>query len=98
MMFFAQQIVLAILNHFAASPVLLFSARRSEQRGRVPVQFQKLLVLDKKTGRKQFDEELTNQYNGYRGLNLNLADRQIELLTYNERLRLVGSEPAKTEK
>ena len=87
-----------ILNHFAASPVLLFSARRSEQRGRVLVQFQKLLVLDKKTGRKQFDEELTNQYNGYRGLNLNLADRQIELLTYNERLRLVGSEPAKPEK
>lgn len=87
-----------ILNHFNASPVLLFSTRRFEQRGRVPVQVQKLLMLDKKTGRKQFEDEFTNQFSGYRGLNLNLAERQIELLTYNDRLRLIGSEPSKAEK
>lgn len=87
-----------ILNHFVASPVLLFSTRRFEQRGRIPMQVQKLLMLDKKTGRKQFEDEFTNQFSGYRGLNLNLAERQIELLTYNDRLRLIGSEPSKAEK
>ncbi len=87
-----------ILNHFVASPVLLFSTRRFEQRGRIHMQVQKLLMLDKKTGRKQFEEEFTNQFSGYRGLNLNLAERQIELLTYNDRLRLIGSEPPKAEK
>lgn len=87
-----------ILNHFVASPVLLFSTRRFEQRGRIHMQVQKLLMLDKKTGRKQFEEEFTNQFSGYRGLNLNLAERQIELLTYNDRLRLIGSEPSKAEK
>ncbi len=87
-----------ILNHFVASPVLLFSTRRFEQRGRIHVQVQKLLMLDKKTGRKQFEDEFTNQFSGYRGLNLNLAERQIELLTYNDRLRLIGSEPSKAEK
>ena len=87
-----------ILNHFGASPALLFSSRRNEQRGKVFVQAQKILMLDKKTGRKQFEEEFMNQYNGYRGLNINVAERQIELLTYNDRMRLIGSEPAKTEK
>lgn len=86
-----------ILNHFIASPVLLFSTRRFEQRGRIHMQVQKLLMLDKKTGRKQFEEEFTNQFSGYRGLNLNLAERHIELLTYNDRLRLIGSEPSKAE-
>ena len=87
-----------ILNHFVASPTLIFSTRRFETRGKIHVQVQKLLLLDKKTGRKQFEEEFTNQFNGYRGLNLNLAERQIELLTYNDRLRLIGSEPLKAEK
>ncbi len=87
-----------ILNHFVASPVLLFSARRHEQRGRVFVQPQKLLMLDKKTGRKQFEEEFMNQYSGYRGLNLNLAERQIELVTFNDRVRLTGREPEKSDK
>lgn len=79
-----------VLNHFGASPALLFSTRRFEQRGKVHVQVHRLLMFDKKTGRKQFEDELTNQYSGFR-LNLNLAERYIELLTYNDRLRLVGS-------
>ena len=87
-----------ILSHFGASPVLMFSTRRFEVRGRIQVQVQKLLMLDKKTGRKQFEDEFSNQFSGYRGLNLNLAERQIELLTYNDRLRLTGSEPSKAEK
>lgn len=87
-----------ILSHFGASPVLMFSTRRFEMRGRVQMQVQKLLMLDKKTGRKQFEDEFTNQFSGYRGMNLNLAERQIELLTYNDRLRLIGSEPSKAEK
>lgn len=86
-----------VLNHFETSPVLFFSNRKLERRGQVHLQVQQLLLLDKKTGRKLFDDELSNQYTGYRGLNLNLADREIELLTYNERLRLVGREPAKSE-
>jgi hypothetical protein len=76
----------------------MFSTRRFEMRGRVQMQVQKLLMLDKKTGRKQFEDEFTNQFSGYRGMNLNLAERQIELLTYNDRLRLIGSEPSKAEK
>ena len=45
------------------------------------------------TGRKLYEDELTNQFSGFR-MNLNLAERYVELLTYNDRLRLVGSEPA----
>jgi hypothetical protein len=48
-------------------------------------------MFDKQTGRKLFEDELTNQYNGFR-LNLNLAERYVELQSYNDRLRLVGSE------
>ena len=80
-----------VLNHFGASPALLFSTRKFEQRGKVHVQVHRLLMFDKKTGRKLFEDELTNQFSGFR-LNLNLAERYIELLTYNDRLRLVGSE------
>jgi hypothetical protein len=86
-----------VLNHFESSPVLFFSNRKFERRGQVHVQVQQLLLLDKKTGRKLYDAELANQYTGYRALNLNLADREIELLTYNERLRLVGREPTKSD-
>ena len=82
-----------VLNHFGASPALLFSTRKFEQRGRVSVQVHRLLMFDKKTGRKLFEDELTNQYSGFR-LNLNLAERYVELLTYNDRLRLIGSEPS----
>ena len=87
-----------ILNHFVASPALMFSTRRFEVRGKTQVPVQKLLMLDKKTGRKQYEEEHTNQFSGYRGLNLNLAEQQIELVTFNDRLRLTGSEPSKAEK
>ncbi len=80
-----------VLNHFGASPALLFSTRKFEQRGRVSVQVHRLLMFDKKTGRKLYEDELTNQFSGFR-MNLNLAERYVELLTYNDRLRLVGSE------
>jgi hypothetical protein len=80
-----------VLNHFGASPTLLFSTRKFEQRGKVHVQVHRLLMFDKQTGRKLFEDELTNQYNGFR-LNLNLAERYVELQSYNDRLRLVGSE------
>lgn len=80
-----------VLNHFDASPGLLFSTRKYELRGKVHVQVHRMMLLDKKTGRKLFEDEFTNQYSGFR-LNLNLAERYIELVTYNDRLRLVGSE------
>jgi len=81
-----------VMNHFGASPVLLFSTRKFEQRGKIHVQVHRLLLIDKKTGRKQLDNELISQYSGFR-LNLNLAERYLELLTYNDRVRLIGREP-----
>ncbi|MFM9966019.1 MAG: PQQ-binding-like beta-propeller repeat protein [Planctomycetaceae bacterium] len=83
-----------VLNHFGASPVVLFSARSSQQRGLIYVQLHRMVMFDKQTGRKLFDDEFTNQYGGFR-LNLNLAERYVELRTYNDRLRLVGNEPLK---
>ncbi len=85
-----------VLQQFAVSPVLFFSTRRSEQRGKTNIFTASLLLLDKRTGRKLFDTTFPNQFSGYRGLNLNLADRQLEILTYNDRIRLIGSEPAKS--
>ena len=82
-----------IVHQFAACPVLFFSTRRFEQRGQFGTQqSSSLLLIDKKTGRKLFDETFPNQASGYRGLNLNLAERHVELLTNNDRLRLIGEE------
>ena len=81
-----------VLHQFAASPVLLFSTRRNDQRPPrlFNQQLSSLLLLDKKTGRKLLEESFPVAYSNYRGLNLNLAERQWELLTYNDRIRLVG--------
>ncbi len=92
-----------VIQQFAASPVLFFSSRRADQRQRPFGQINQfnqfnqlvtsnLLLLDKKTGRKVFEEAFPNPYGNYRGMNLNLAERYWELLTYNDRVRIVGEE------
>lgn len=89
-----------VIQQFAASPVLFFSSRRADQRqprfGQIN-QFNQqvtsnLLLLDKQTGRKLFEETFPNPYGNFRGMNLNLAERYWELLTYNDRVRIVGEE------
>ena len=89
-----------VIQQFAASPVLFFSSRRADQRqpriGQIN-QFNQqvtsnLLLLDKQTGRKLFEETFPNPYGNFRGMNLNLAERYWELLTFNDRVRIVGEE------
>ena len=50
------------------------------------------MLLDKKSGRKLFEGAFANPYGNFRGMNLNLTERYWELLTYNERVRIVGEE------
>ncbi len=82
-----------VVQQFASSPLLLMTTRRFEQKGRFSHQIASVLLLDKKTGRKMFEDSFPNQYGGYRSLTLNLSERQLELQTYNERIRLIGDDP-----
>ena len=89
-----------IVQQFAASPVLFFSSRRADQPRAVLGQVNQfnqpitssLVLLDKKSGRKLFEGAFANPYGNFRGMNLNLTERYWELLTYNERVRIVGEE------
>ena len=57
------------------------------------MQFSHLLLLDKKTGSKLFDDTFPNMAGNYCGLNLNLTEGQWDLPTYCDRIRVVGAEP-----
>lgn len=78
------------VQQFGSSPVLFFSVRRNTNRGYV--QPTELLLLDKHTGRKLFQGSVLHQFSSFRGLQVNLAERYVEVQMHNERIRLVGSD------
>ena len=83
-----QQLVLEQLTH---SPVLLFSSRQYERQGNLTTWATNLVALDKVTGRELIETKLSSQYSGgIQSLKLNLAERTIELTSYNQRVRLVA--------
>lgn len=85
-----------VVPHLSQSPVLTFSTRNYVRKGNFSYWHLKLLVLDKQTGRKLL-ESTTPTNSGFRSLDVNMADRFVELKSYNERLRFVAVPRASKE-
>lgn len=84
----SQNLVSQFLNY---SPALLFVSRSQARRGENARGNWALnvLAIDKETGRKLIDTKLPT-YGGFRTLDLNMAERFIELRSHNQRVRLVA--------
>jgi outer membrane protein assembly factor BamB len=76
-----------LLERLTACPFLLFSNRDYKPKGRLPVWTLHLIAIDKLTGARLLDEKTISQP-GFRSVNVNAADRYVELRSYSERLRL----------
>ena len=80
-----------IREQLAHSPVLVFSSRKYERQQNVTTWATTLLLLDKRTGRQLIDTSLSSQYSGgFQSFKLDLAERTVELISYNQRIRLVA--------
>lgn len=85
------------VQQFGISPVLVFSVRQNQNRNFGFVQPTSLLLLDKNTGRKLYEGNVLQQFSSFRGLQVNLPERTLELLMHNERIRIIGSDPPAKE-
>jgi outer membrane protein assembly factor BamB len=83
-----------VLDFLADSPVMLFAGRQLVRSGEFGHWSFNLLVLDKRTGHqvlKTTDPSAT----GFKTLEVNMAEKYIELRSFNQRLRLMASEPSR---
>lgn len=80
-----QSLVVTQLSH---SPVLAFCNRSYVRKGNFDRWQAHVQLLDKATGRSLIDSTAPTN-NGFRALDLNMADGYLELKSYNERLRFV---------
>ena len=84
-----------VLDFLSDSPVLLFAGRQLVKNGEFGHWSFNLLVLDKRTGHevlKATDPSASN----FKTLEVNMAEKYIELRSFNQRLRLMALDPAKT--
>jgi outer membrane protein assembly factor BamB len=80
-------------EQFTHLPVMVFSSRRYERQGNMGNWETSLLVIDKKSGRELIDAQLASQYSGgFQALKLNASERSVELVSYNQRIRLVAKD------
>jgi hypothetical protein len=79
-----QNLLLERLDH---SPLLVFSSRKYERNGKLNYWTQHLVALDKVSGAKLLDTRTAAQQ-GIRSVNVNIADRYVELRGFNDRVRL----------
>jgi outer membrane protein assembly factor BamB len=78
-----------VLDQFAASPVILCLARNWKQIDEQSYSTLHLEVFDKATGRTLHTSDSPALFNGFNALRLAEPEHQLELWTYNLRLRLV---------
>ncbi len=84
-----------VLDFLTDSPVLIFAGRQLVRSGEFGHWSFNLLVLDKRTGRevlKATDPSASN----FKTLEVNMAEKYIELRSFNQRLRLMASDPPRT--
>jgi outer membrane protein assembly factor BamB/tetratricopeptide (TPR) repeat protein len=86
-----------VLDFLADSPVLIFAGRQLVKSGSAEFQHWSfnLLVLDKRTGHevlKATDPSVSN----FKTLEVNMAEKYIELRSFNQRLRLMPSDFSRT--
>ena len=85
-----------VLDFLADSPVLIFAGRQLVRSGEFGHWSFNLLVLDKRTGHqvlKTTDPSASN----FKTLEVNMAEKYIELRSFNQRLRLMAAEPARSD-
>ena len=80
------------MNH---SPVLIFAGRQIVKSGEFGHWSFNLLVLDKRTG-KDILKAVDPSASTLKTLEVNMAEKYIELRSLNQRLRLIASDRSKT--
>ncbi len=78
-----------VLEKLEHSPLLLLASRQYMREGNLRYYLLKLRALDKVTGQARAKLETPSNYWSFNGLRLNLAERYLELGSYNQRIRLV---------
>lgn len=93
-----------IVDELAHSPLLLFISDRPEHRDKIYFRRLSMVGLDKRTGQQVFRWNRISNSGGFSYLHVDVADRSIDLRTYNERLKIqpiqrkvVESEPVREE-
>ncbi|MFN0053060.1 MAG: PQQ-binding-like beta-propeller repeat protein [Planctomycetales bacterium] len=76
-----------LLERMESSPFLMFASRKFENKGKLQYWSLHLIAIDKLTGLKLLDEQQPSQQ-GFRSVQVNAADRFVELRGYNDRIRL----------
>ena len=79
-----------LLEKLEYSPLLLLASRQFMREGNLRYYMLKLQALDKVTGQARATLETPSNYWSFNGLRLNLAERYLELGSYNQRIRLVA--------
>jgi outer membrane protein assembly factor BamB len=85
-----------VLDFLADSPVLIFAGRQLVRNGEFGHWSFNLLVLDKRTGHevlKTTDPSASN----FKTLEVNMAEKYIELRSFNQRLRLMAADPSRSD-
>jgi outer membrane protein assembly factor BamB len=78
-----------VLSQFAHSPVMTFAMRSYVRKGQLNHWTLDVVAIDKITGRKLIDTK--SPFNSsFRSADVNLADRYIEMRSYNSRIRLIA--------
>ncbi|HET6324229.1 MAG TPA: PQQ-binding-like beta-propeller repeat protein, partial [Planctomycetaceae bacterium] len=85
-----------VLDFLADSPVLIFAGRQLVRSGEFGHWSFNLLVLDKRTGHqvlKTTDPSASN----FKTVEVNMAEKYIELRSFNQRLRLTAADPSRSD-
>ncbi len=77
-----------VLDKLEHAPLLLLASRQYLREGNLRYYLLKLQALDKRTGQIRASLETPSNYWSFNGLRLNLAERYLELGSYNQRIRL----------
>lgn len=78
-----------VVEHFRASPVLLFVARSWVTKENLNYTLLNLLAVDKATGDVLHKSSLPTMFNGFHSMKVLPQNRAVELRSYNYRIRLV---------
>lgn len=76
-----------LLDHIDKSPLLLFASRRGIHKENVYYNLVSILAVDKKTGKVVLDHRAATN-NSFRSVVFNMAEKYIDLSSYNERYRI----------
>ena len=77
-----------VLDKLEHAPLLLLASRQYLREGNLRYYLLKLQALDKRTGQVRASLETPSNYWSFNGLTLNLAEKYLELGSYNQRIRL----------